>query len=55
MAVASDNLPLIVCDQCGDVMKLIRTVPEHGALPELHVFVCPSCGDVQTKGGRRRA
>ena len=30
-------------------MKLARTVPKFGALPELLVFQCPSCNEVETK------
>ncbi len=49
MALLPDNLPFTVCTGCGQVMKLIRSVPSLGADPELHVFVCPSCGDAETK------
>jgi len=49
MAALPDNLPFILCAGCGQVMKLIRSVPSLGTVPELHVFVCPSCGEVETK------
>jgi hypothetical protein len=32
-----DNLPFTVCAGCGQVMKLIRSVPRLGTVPELHV------------------
>ena len=49
MAPLPDNLPFTLCAGCGQVMKLIRSVPSLGAIPELHVFVCPSCGEAETK------
>jgi predicted RNA-binding Zn-ribbon protein involved in translation (DUF1610 family) len=48
MAALPDNLPFVVCAGCGQVMKLIRSVPSLGTVPELHVFVCPSCGEAET-------
>jgi hypothetical protein len=29
-------------------MKLVRTIPRLGGLPELHVFACPFCHEVET-------
>jgi predicted RNA-binding Zn-ribbon protein involved in translation (DUF1610 family) len=49
MAALPDNLPFVVCAGCGQVMKLVRSVPSFGTVPELHVFVCPSCGEAETK------
>ena len=49
MTIVADNLPLLRCSSCGNVMKLLRTVPRLGGLPELVVFVCPSCNEVETK------
>jgi predicted RNA-binding Zn-ribbon protein involved in translation (DUF1610 family) len=49
MTIVADNLPLLRCLSCGNVMKLLRTVPRLGGLPELVVFVCPSCNEVETK------
>ncbi len=41
--------PTLACPNCGDFMRLARTVPKLGALPELLVFRCPSCNEVETK------
>lgn len=38
-----------ICPRCGEPMKLARTVPKLGVLPELLVFRCPSCNEVETK------
>jgi Family of unknown function (DUF6455) len=37
------------CPRCGHLMRLARTVPKLGVLPELFVFRCPSCNEVETK------
>jgi hypothetical protein len=36
-------------------MRLTRTVPRLGIIPELDVFVCPGCSEVRAKeaGGTR--
>ena len=48
MIAASPTLAAI-CPGCGDAMRLARTVPKFGALPELLVFRCPSCNEVEMK------
>jgi predicted RNA-binding Zn-ribbon protein involved in translation (DUF1610 family) len=30
-------------------MRLTRTIPRLGIIPELDVFVCPDCGEVRAK------
>jgi hypothetical protein len=50
MTVLHDNLPFVTCSRCGQLMRLVRTMPRCGILPELHVFACPACGDIETKG-----
>jgi hypothetical protein len=41
------------CPSCRQAMKLIRTVPRLGAIPELHIFSCFSCGEVEMKETER--
>ncbi len=36
------------CERCGHAMKLVRTVPKLGGLPELNVYRCAECGAVKT-------
>ena len=47
--IAASPTLAAICPGCGDAMKLARTVPKFGALPELLVFQCPSCNEVETK------
>jgi hypothetical protein len=53
----ADNLPILRCLCCGDVMKLVRSVPRLGGLPGLLVFACSACNEVEVKEEReeRRA
>jgi hypothetical protein len=37
-----------VCEHCGAAMKLARTVPRLGALPELRTYRCQRCESVMT-------
>jgi hypothetical protein len=39
---ADQSTPL--CPHCGQPMRLVRTVPRLGGLPELHTFECRPCG-----------
>ena len=55
MAQLTDNLPIVVCPVCGQAMKLLRTVPRLGGLPELFIFLCPSCNEVETREEKRAA
>jgi hypothetical protein len=34
---------------CGEQMKLVRTIPKTGMLPELYMFKCVRCGHVKTQ------
>jgi uncharacterized Zn finger protein len=36
------------CKRCDHAMKLVRTVPKLGGLPELNVYRCAECGAVKT-------
>jgi len=37
-----------LCPCCREPMRLMRTIPKLGGLPELLVFVCESCREVET-------
>jgi len=39
---ATDATPL--CPHCGQPMRLARTVPRLGGLPELRTYECRACG-----------
>jgi len=41
-----DQAPL--CPGCKDPMRLTRTIPKAGPLPELHVFECMRCSEVDS-------
>jgi hypothetical protein len=53
--VLTDNLPILRCLCCGNIMKLVRTVPRVGGLPSLVVVACSSCNEVEVKEERRAA
>jgi hypothetical protein len=53
--ILADNLPILRCVCCGDVMKLIRAVPRVGGLPGFIVLVCSACNEVEVKEERRAA
>jgi hypothetical protein len=53
--VLADNLPILRCLCCGDIMKLVRTVPGTGGLPDLVVLACLACNEVEVKEERRAA
>jgi hypothetical protein len=38
-----------ICPRCGGPMKLVRSVPRLGGLPELRAFSCSACGEVETQ------
>jgi hypothetical protein len=37
-----------LCERCDCAMKLVRTIPKLGGLPQLNVYRCPECGAVKT-------
>ena len=51
----ADNLPMQRCPSCGNMMKLVRSVPRLGGLPDLHFVVCPSCNEVDVREEKRVA
>ena len=53
--ILPDNLPILRCLCCGEVMKRIRTVPSIGGLPGLVVLACLACNEVEVKEERRAA
>jgi len=40
--------PTLTCPRCGKPMRLARSIPGIGALPELLTFACKECGEVIT-------
>jgi len=36
------------CRRCSHAMKLVRTIPKLGGLPQLNVYRCAECGAVKT-------
>jgi uncharacterized Zn finger protein len=36
------------CERCDREMKLVRTIPKLGGLPQLNVYRCAECGAVKT-------
>lgn len=42
------------CPHCGQPMRLMRTVPRLGGLPELRTFECRPCGVCLTAAVERR-
>jgi hypothetical protein len=39
-----------ICLSCGKVMRLARTIPAIGAVPELRTYDCNACGIVFAEG-----
>ena len=37
-----------LCERCDHAMKLVRTIPKLGGLPQLDVYRCDECGAVKT-------
>jgi len=53
--VLPDNLPILRCPACGDIMKLVRSVQRLGGLPDLSVVACLSCNETEVKDVTRAA
>jgi hypothetical protein len=53
--VLADNLPILRCMCCGNMMKLVRAVPRGGGLPGLLVIACSACNEIEVKEERRAA
>jgi len=47
--------PVVCCPRCHEAMRLVRTIPKLGALPDLRVYVCERCSYVETIEGGRAA
>ena len=43
------------CPCCRDPMRLVRTIPKLGGLPELRVYQCERCSHVETIEQERAA
>jgi hypothetical protein len=55
MASSMPDILEHVCECCGSPMKLVRSVPALGVLPELHSFRCERCRHVETIETTKRA
>jgi hypothetical protein len=53
--ILADNLPILHCPRCDNVMRLVRTVPRLGGLLDLLFVACSSCDEVQVKEDRHVA
>jgi len=53
--VLPDNLPILRCPACGDIMKLVRSVQRLGGLPDLSVVACLACNETEVKDVTRAA
>jgi Zn finger protein HypA/HybF involved in hydrogenase expression len=47
--VTSDARTPLLCPACGEAIKLVKTIPHLGGLPEIFVFYCPRCKQAETK------
>jgi hypothetical protein len=43
-----DALGAPTCERCDRAMKLVRTIPKLGGLPQLNVYRCAECGAIRT-------
>ena len=44
-----------LCPDCGEPMKLVKTLSHVGGLPEILVFYCLRCKQAETKVQEQRA
>jgi hypothetical protein len=47
-AGAENPIPPL-CRDCREPMKLVKTIPHLGGLPEIFVFYCSRCKQAETK------
>src|SRR6202035_68098 len=45
----ANNLAMLRCQDCGGIMKLVRSVPKPEGHSDLLFFACSSCGEVDVK------
>jgi hypothetical protein len=45
----SSDAPISLCPDCREAMKLVKTIPRLGGLPEIIVFYCSRCKQAETK------
>jgi hypothetical protein len=51
----SDAAAAPLCPVCREPMKLVKTIPPVGGLPEIMVFYCSCCKQAETKALDRAA
>jgi hypothetical protein len=47
--ILADNLTILRCPSCGNIMKPVRSVPKPEARSNLLFFACTSCSEVDVK------
>jgi hypothetical protein len=47
--ILSDAPAPSLCPDCREPMKLVKTIPRLGGLPEIFVFYCSRCKQAETK------
>ena len=47
--MSSDAPAPPLCPDCREPMKLVKTIPHIGGLPEIFVFYCSRCRQAETK------
>jgi hypothetical protein len=47
--MSSDTPPSPLCPDCREPMKLVKSIPPIGGLPEIFVFYCSRCKQAETK------
>jgi hypothetical protein len=47
--MSDDALTPPLCPDCREPMKLVKTLPHLGGLPEILVFYCSRCKQAETK------
>jgi hypothetical protein len=55
LAHATNTTTTPPCPCCRDPMRLVRTIPKLGGLPELRVYLCERCSHVETIEQERAA
>jgi hypothetical protein len=55
MGWMDNERPVPICPKCCRPMKLVRTIPRVGTLPQLEVFYCSECNEAETREESEKA
>ena len=47
--MSSDAPAPPLCPECREAMRLVKTIPHIGGLPEIFVFYCSRCKQAETR------